>query len=144
LNGPAVTVRMRIDPARSDPNGWVGRIEAALGESIVTQLPVTMAPGQAVFWALTADARGGLRLHAAPAGYRLQSSGDSGSRPSASGAVSREPWTVSRVYLGTDTRGEHPINGLAGGGWFVNEELDLAAVERLRSWMADRLAKGAG
>jgi hypothetical protein len=107
---PVLELRLRVDPHRSDPNGWVGALEVARASASYLRLPITLAPDQPLFWSLSGSPSGALTLRAAPGGYRLASI----SAPA--GAPRSPPQAVS---LGADADGRHPLNGLTGGGQFA-------------------------
>src|SRR5439155_3972807 len=92
--------------------GWSGTLELAEGASVRARLPVAFAPGQPLFWSLSANRRGHLTLHFAPAGYRpaglsIQSRHEEGARGSAT--------AIRAVSLGSEMNGSHPLNGRIGG-----------------------------
>jgi len=102
----SLELRLRVDPRRSDPNGWVGALEVARASATYLRLTIALAPNQPLFWTLSGSPSGALMLRAAPAGYRLASiSAPAGAPKSPLGAVS----------LGTDAAGLHALNGLTGG-----------------------------
>jgi hypothetical protein len=120
---PALELRLRVDPQRSDPYGWVGALEVGRSRSAYLRLPMVLAPGQPLFWALSGG-RGGVTLRAAPEGYRLTSVA----------ALAAGPTVPLRALsLGSDTAGGHPLNGLTGGARLVPQALSLPAVERARA-----------
>jgi hypothetical protein len=129
--GAPLELRLRVDSQRSDANGWIGSLEVAGGDPRGLRMPVALAPGQALFWALTADGSGRLTLYAAPAGYRLDSAAEKSPTVRSSG-VNAHP-SVTAICLGADARGEHPLNGLAGDARLMPRALTLEAVEQLRS-----------
>ncbi len=120
--GPSVELRLRVDPERSDLNGWVGVLELATDAATLIRMPMALAPGQPLYWALSRTSGGDWTLAAAPAGYRLRSA-------TARGGWHGGPRSVS---LGADGNGEHALNGRVGGGRFVPRALSLAEAERLR------------
>ena len=117
-------LRLRVDPQRSDANGWAGALEVARAGAAYLRMPIALAPGQPLFWALSCSRGGALTLRAAPAGYWLTSA-------SARATASVSP--IRAVSLGADAAGGHPLNGLVAGGRLVPRALSLAAVERLRA-----------
>ena len=117
-------LRLRVDPQRSDAHGWVGALEVARAGATYLRMPIALAPGQPLFWALSCSRSGALTLRAAPAGYWLAS---------ASARVSASISLIRAVSLGADAAGGHPLNGLVAGGRLVPRALSLAAVERLRA-----------
>lgn len=156
--GTPLELRLRLDSQRSDQYGWVGALEVAAADRVSLQMPIALAPGQPLFWALSKDPRGRITLRAAPAGYRLASRTTgpsdhpveaelprgSGSRRAAVayrapggaghalGSTSRRN-IPSEVHLGADAAGGHPLNGLVAAGRFVPRVLPDASVEQLRA-----------
>jgi hypothetical protein len=130
VTGSPLELRLRVDPARSDLNGWVGVLEAAEKPGVqafrrsgvrktsperLIRMPVALAPGQALFWAVSRDRDGRLALHAAPAGYRLQSAAPPGGNPAFSDPKVGATGEVRAITLGSDAAGGHPLNGLVAG-----------------------------
>src|SRR5205807_473131 len=52
-------LRLRVDPQRSDANGWAGALEVARAGAAYLRMPIALAPGQPLFWALSCS-RGGI------------------------------------------------------------------------------------
>jgi hypothetical protein len=129
--GTPLELRLRVDPGQSDRNGWVGALEVAGAGAPLLRMPLALAPGQPVFWSLSQVPSGLVALRAAAAGYRLQS------------GSSRLPFSrsmVQSVWLGSDARGNHPLNGRVSGGRYVPEALSLKEMERLRALVGRSVA----
>jgi hypothetical protein len=127
-----VDLRFSVDAASSDASGWVSTLAVMADGETRVAMPLALAPGQPLFWALSSTADGELTLHAAPAGYGLHSrqGAESGTRRV---RTSRPlPSAVRSIYLGADAGGEHQLHGLVGGGRFVPRVLTDSEVERLR------------
>jgi hypothetical protein len=122
---------LRVEPQKSDENGWVGALEVTSGNQDLVRMPVTLAPKQSLFWALVSEPDGRLTLLAAPTGFRLATA-SSPATPSAPGARGRGQ--VGAICLGSDGRGGHPLNGMTGGGRFVPRAMSLDEVEQIRSY----------
>jgi hypothetical protein len=125
--GSALELHLRVDAKKSDRNGWSGVIDVVVGRASIASLPIALAPGQPLFWALSADSQGGLTLRAAPAGYRLESRSSRGSVRSA----------IRSVVLGADADGRHPLNGLVAGGQVAPRPLSPGEIEQVRSETGD-------
>jgi carbohydrate binding protein with CBM4/9 domain len=121
---PALELRLRVDPGRSDQYGWAGALEVAAGAHHYLRTPLALAPGQHLFWALSADREGDLILRAAPAGYGLATASAKGAAPG---------MRIRAAWLGSDAAGGHPLNGLAGSGRFLPRTLSLPEVEQMRA-----------
>jgi hypothetical protein len=121
---PTLELRLRVDTGRSDQYGWAGALEVAAGDHNYLRMPIALAPGQPLFWALSGDRDGGLILRAAAAGYRLASA-------SAKGAAAGR--RIRTALLGSDAGGGHPLNGLAGSGRFLPWALSLPEAEQMRA-----------
>jgi hypothetical protein len=145
--GPPLELRFRVDPEKSDINGWIGVLEVAERTVAQTlrrsgaretspvrpiQMPVALAPAQALFWAVTMDQDGRLALYAAPAGYRLQSAAAPGTVPAGSHRREGAAAEIRTIYLGSNVEGEHPIHGLVVGGRFLPAALSLDALTSLQ------------
>jgi hypothetical protein len=124
--GSALELRLRVDPRKSDRNGWAGALEATEGADVSASMPIALAPGQPIFWSVSGDSQGELTLRAAPAGYSLDIR-----------KWRRPANRVQAVVLGADAQGNHPLNGLVAAARAASRPLSSAEIERLRAEVAD-------